>query len=82
MCYGKCRIESVAAADADAEISSDIATYMKTNFYRMRSLLLALLLRKTRNKGPRCAQQSQNLCAVTPTRVCSSVDHGRSRLVE
>jgi len=75
---GKCQVEARAASHADAEITSDIATYLKTSVHQMQSPLSALLRGKTRIKGVSKAQQFQKLFAVTPGRVWSFVEQGRT----
>ncbi len=74
---GKCQVEAQAAAHADAEITSDIATYLRTSIHQMQSPLLALLMGKTRIKGMSKAQRFQKLFAATPSRIWNFVDQGR-----
>jgi len=74
---GKCQVEAQAAAHADAEITSDIATYLKTSIHQMQPALLALLMGKTRIKGMSKAQQFQKLFAATPSRMWNFVEQGR-----
>ena len=73
---GKCWVEP-GAAHADAEITSDIATYLKTSIHYMQSPVLALLLGKTRIRGMSKAQQFQKIFAATPSRVWNFVEQGR-----
>ena len=73
---GKCQVET-PAVHADAEISSDIATYLKTSIHHMQSPLLALLLGKTRIRGMSKAQQFQKIFAVTPSRIWNFVEQGK-----
>ena len=73
---GKCQVEA-GPTQADAEITSDIATYLKTSIHSMQSPLLALLLGKTRIKGLSKAQQFQKIFAATPARVWNFVEQGR-----
>lgn len=77
---GKCQVEAQSTAPADTEITSDIATYMKTSTYRMQSPLLALLTGKTRVKGFSQAQQFQKIYAITPDRIWNFVEQGRIEL--
>lgn len=73
---GKCHVETQATS-ADAEITSDIATYLKTSIHQMQSPLLALLMGKTRIKGVSKAQQFQKIFASTPSRIWNFVEQGR-----
>lgn len=77
---GKCAVVAQEDAQADAVISSDIATYLKTSLYEMQNPLLALLTGKTRIKGLSKAQQFQTLFAATPSRVWQLVERGRVTL--
>ncbi len=74
---GKCHVESQAATPADTQITTDIATYMKTSLYNMEHPLIALLKGKTRIKGISKSQQFQKVFAVTPSRVWNFVADGR-----
>lgn len=73
---GQINVTPGADPKPNAYIVSDIATHQKTSYYRMQSPLLALLLRRTRVKGLRAAQQFQNLFKITPDRVWNFVGHG------
>ena len=73
---GKCQVES-QAVNADVEITSDIASYLKTSILQTEPPLLALLLGKTRIKGIRKAQQFQKIFASTPSRMWNFVERGR-----
>src|SRR6266498_3679976 len=74
---GKCHVKSQAATHADAEITTDIATYFKTSVYNMEHPMLALLKGKTRVKGLNKSQQFQKIFAVTPSRIWNFVEAGR-----
>jgi len=78
MSEGECRVEPQASPPADAEITSDIATYLKTSVYEMQYPLAALLMGKTRIKGLSKAQQFQKLFAITPSRIWNLVEEGRT----
>lgn len=75
---GKCHVAADSTAPADAEITTDIATYLKTSLHNMQSPLLALLLGKTRIKGLAGGQQFQKIFAVTPSRIWSFVEPGKT----
>jgi hypothetical protein len=75
---GKCLVDTQPALHADAEIASDIATFLKTSYYEMENPLLAMLLGKTRIKGLAKSQQFQKIFAVTPSRVWNFVEAGKS----
>lgn len=75
---GKCQVESKAASRADTEISTDIATYLKTSIHNMQSPILALLTGKTRIKGLAKSQQFQKVFATTPSRIWNFVEHGKT----
>ena len=75
---GKCQVEKTAPAHADTEITTDIATYMKTSTYNMQSPIIALLRGKTRIKGMAGSQQFQKIFAVTPSRIWNFVDRGKT----
>ncbi|HEX9332299.1 MAG TPA: SCP2 sterol-binding domain-containing protein, partial [Anaerolineales bacterium] len=77
ICEGKCHVEAQAAAHADAEITTDIATYLKASLYNMEHPMLALLKGKTRIKGMSKSQQFQKVFAVTPSRIWNFVEGGR-----
>ncbi len=74
---GKCHVDTQATS-TDAEITSDIATYLKTSVHQMQSPLLALLMGKTRIKGMSKAQQFQKIFASTPSRIWNFVEQGRT----
>ena len=74
---GKCYVEAQAATRADAEITTDIATYFKTSLYNMEHPMLALLMGKTRIKGLSGSQQFQKIFATTPSRIWNFVEDGR-----
>jgi hypothetical protein len=74
---GTCHVEAQAATNADAEITTDIATYLKTSLYNMEHPMLALLKGKTRIKGLNKSQQFQKIFAVTPSRIWNFVEDGR-----
>jgi len=75
---GKCQIEKTAPAHADSEITTDIATYMKTSTYNMQSPIIALLMGKTKIKGMAGSQQFQKIFAVTPSRIWNFVEVGKT----
>ena len=75
---GKCQVEKTAPPHADAEITTDIATYMKTSTYNMQSPILALLMGKTRIKGMAGSQQFQKIFAATPSRIWNFVEVGKT----
>jgi hypothetical protein len=75
---GKCQVEPKAASLADTEISTDIATYLKTSIHNMQSPILALLTGKTRIKGLAKSQQFQKVFAATPSRIWNFVEHGKT----
>jgi len=74
---GTCHVEAQAATNADAEITTDIATYLKTSLYNMEHPMLALLMGKTRIKGLSGSQQFQKIFATTPSRIWNFVEDGR-----
>jgi hypothetical protein len=74
---GQCHVATQAAPDADAEITTDIATYFKTSLYNMEHPMLALLMGKTRIKGLSGSQQFQKIFATTPSRIWNFVEDGR-----
>ncbi len=73
---GQCEVAAQEAAQPDAVISTDIATYLKTSIYGMQNPVLALLTGKSRIKGLRQARQFQALFADTPSRVWQLVERG------
>jgi len=75
---GKCQIEAKADPHADAEISTDIATYLKTSIHNMQSPILALLMSKARVKGLAKSQQFQKIFASTPSRIWNFVEVGKT----
>jgi len=75
---GKCQVGKTTPAHADTEITTDIATYMKTSTYNMQSPILALLMGKTRIKGMAGSQQFQKIFAVTPSRIWNFVEVGKT----
>ena len=75
---GKCHIAAGSTAPADTEITTDIATYLKTSLHNMQSPLLALLMGKTRIKGLAGGQQFQKIFAVTPSRIWNFVEVGKA----
>jgi hypothetical protein len=75
---GKCQVEAGPTAHADAEISTDIATYLKTSVHNMQSPILALLMGKTRIKGLAGGQQFQKIFAVTPSRLWNFTEVGKA----
>jgi len=77
---GKCRIEAGLTANADATISTDIATYLKTSVHNMQSPILALLMGKTRIKGLAGGQQFQKIFTTTPARIWNFVEVGKIAL--
>jgi DinB family protein len=75
---GKCQLEANAAPQADAEITTDIATYLKTSVHHMQSPILALLLGRTKIKGMAGGQQFQKIFATTPSRIWNLVELGKT----
>jgi len=75
---GKCQLEARADPHADAEITTDIATYLKTSVHNMQSPLLALLLGKTKIKGLAGGQQFQKIFTTTPSRIWNFVELGKT----
>jgi hypothetical protein len=75
---GKCQVEAGSTAHADAEITTDIATYLKTSVHNMQAPILALLMGKTRIKGLAGGQQFQKIFAVTPSRIWNFVEPGKT----
>jgi len=75
---GKCQVEEKAVTHADAEITTDIATYLKTSVHNMQSPILALLMGKTKIKGMAGSQQFQKIFATTPSRIWNLVEVGKS----
>ena len=75
---GKCLVDTQAAMHADAEITTDIATHLKTSYYGMEHPLLSLLMGKTRIKGLAKSQQFQKIFAVTPGRAWNFVEAGKT----
>jgi len=75
---GKCHFEAMTSERVDAEITTDIATYMKTSVHNMRSPIIALLMGKTRIKGVSKGQQFQKIFAVTPSRIWKFVEVGKA----
>jgi DinB superfamily/SCP-2 sterol transfer family len=74
---GKCQVTGAPAEQADTEITTDIATYLKTSLYNMQSPIVALLTGKTRIKGMAGGQQFQKIFAVTPSRIWNFVEDGK-----
>jgi DinB family protein/SCP-2 sterol transfer family protein len=75
---GKCQVEAKAESHADADITTDIATYLKTSVHNMQSPILALLLGKTKIKGMAGGQQFQKIFATTPSRIWNFVELGKT----
>jgi hypothetical protein len=75
---GKCQVEKTAITLPDAEITTDIATYMKTSTYDMQSPVIALLMGKTKIKGMAGGQLFQKVFAVTPSRIWNFVEDGKA----
>jgi len=75
---GKCQVEAKADPQADAEITTDIATYLKTSVHNMQSPILALLMGKTKIKGMARGQQFQKIFATTPSRIWNFVELGKT----
>ena len=75
---GKCQVEKSATTHSDAEITTDIATYMKTSTYNMQSTVVALLMGKTKIKGMAGGQQFQKVFAITPSRIWNFVEVGKA----
>ena len=75
---GKCHVEKTAITLPDAEITTDIATYMKTSTYDMQSPVIALLMGKTKIKGMAGGQLFQKVFAVTPSRIWNFVEDGKA----
>jgi DinB family protein/SCP-2 sterol transfer family protein len=75
---GKYQVEKTASTLANAEITTDIATYMKTSTYNMQSPIMALLTGKTRIKGMVSSQQFQKIFAITPSRIWNFADRGKT----
>lgn len=75
---GKCQVEAGSTSQADAEITTDIATYLKTSVHNMQSPILALLMGKTRIKGLTGGQQFQKIFATTPSRIWNFVEVGKA----
>ena len=75
---GKCLLEAKDDPHADAEITTDIATYLKTSVHNMQSPILALLLGKTRIKGLAGGQQFQKIFTTTPSRIWNLVELGKT----
>ena len=75
---GKCRVGKTVPTRVDAEITTDIATYMKTSTYNMQSPILALLMGKTRIKGMAGSQQFQKIFVVTPSRIWNFAQRGQA----
>jgi len=71
-------VDTQAAMHADAEITTDIATHLKTSYYGMEHPLLSLLMGKTRIKGLAKSQQFQKIFAVTPGRAWNFVEAGKT----
>jgi len=76
--HGKCLVEVGPVAHADTEMTTDIATFMKTSYYGLENPLLALLLGKLRIKGLAKSRQFQKIFAPTPSRVWNLVEFGKS----
>jgi len=75
---GNCQLEANAVPQADAEITTDIATYLKTSVHNMQSPILALLLGKTKIKGMAGGGQFQKIFATTPSRIWNLVELGKT----
>jgi hypothetical protein len=75
---GKCQVEAKADPHADAEITTDISTYLKTSVHNMQSPILALLLGKTKIKGLAGGQQFQKIFTTTPSRIWNFVELGKT----
>lgn len=74
---GRCAVEPQAAAKADGELTTDIATYMNITYYG-KSSVMTLLTGKVRIKGMSNVQQFQKLFAVTPSRMWNFVQRGKT----
>jgi hypothetical protein len=75
---GKCQVTNGSTEHADTEITTDIATYLKTSFYNMQSPVTALIMGKTKIKGMAGGQQFQKIFAVTPSRIWNFVEPGKT----
>jgi len=75
---GKCRVTPTADLHPDTQITTDIATYLKTTLHRMLSPQLALLTGKMRIKGLAKSQQYQKIFAISSSRAWNFVEVGKT----